>query len=161
MGIFDKFKEAKTEDENLDVLNEWYKKSELISINQYVQDISNNLKKIENTSGYLYQEGIDINEITSACSFIRAQLDSIAVNAQEREARKNAEESKMMLIAAKKLISSGRVNEGYKALYNIAKENKNTEVGKEALKEAENVFNNRKMQIERANGKKENTSKQA
>lgn len=156
MDIFENLKNANTDTEILNVLNDWYKKSELISVNQYLQEISNNVKKIEIFSGYLSQEDVNVSEIMNACGFIKAQLDNISSQVQEREATKNSEEEKMMFVAAKKLVSIGKYNEGYKALYNLSKSK--TEVGKQAYIEANRILNNRKSEIERANVKKENTT---
>lgn len=157
MKVIEDLKSANTEKEILGALNDWYKNSELISVNQYLQDISNNLRKIENTCGYLGQEGIDTSEILSACGFVKAQLESMATEAQTREASKGIEEDVMKLIAAKKLVSIGRREEGYKALYNLSQQNKG-KIGKEAFLEAKKIFNERKIQIERANGTKKEQS---
>lgn len=157
MEVIESLKSAKTDAEFLGALNKWYKNSELISVNQYLQDISANIRKIENTCAYLGQEGVDTDEILNSCAFIKAQLDNMATEAQQREASKGTEEDVMKLIAAKKLVSIGRVNEGYKALYNLSQQNK-SQVGKDALLEAKKIYNQRKIQIERENGKKETST---
>lgn len=157
MKVVEDLKSAKTDEEFLGALNQWYKNSELISVNQYLQDISNNIRKVENTCGYLGQEGVNTDEILNSCAFIKAQLDAIAVEAQSREASKHIEEDAMKFIAAKKLVSIGKTEEGYKALYNLSQKNKG-QIGKEAMLEAKKILGERKIQIERANGKKEQST---
>lgn len=157
MKVVEDLKSAKTDKEFLGALNNWYKNSELISVNQYLQDISNNIRKVENTCGYLGQEGVNADEILNSCAFIKAQLDAIASEAQSREASKSIEEDAMKLIAAKKLVSIGRREEGYRALYNLSRQNKG-QIGKDAFLEAKKIYNQRKIQLERENGKKETST---
>lgn len=152
---------SKNEEEFLGHLSDWTKSSQSYGmIDQNLGQINEYLRKIENLASYLAQDEVDVDEIMNTCAFLKAHILSIQQNVHDSEEKNNTVE-KLKLSAAKKLIQEGKFEEGYKALFKISDQNKNTEIGKTALLEAHKVLTNRKTEIERRiNAKKEN-SKQA